>query len=303
MPAEKNSWVLNDELELDALFDEPSATIASEAEPKAEPTDDSTAIARLRAELNRCAEGFWRRYKNRLGSQLYDRTSKKKPKVGDYFVLTTSLPADKAEWTIDLPKGPLVVRRDSSLLGMLKHVEGIKTSWGFGDSEQVEVAVVVQDKKKPVLHLRAVRVPGQFVVFHLPPSTSYAPGLDAAETRLAAFREGEVVVAVPNPEDLLPLLLAAIGSNDTEAFGRLWVPGEHHAVQRRRFNQFAKVYEACAGNFKFDAFDGRCNPDNYPDCGNVRMYVKRQYTDGKEGRSPLVLIQHEGNWRISRGII
>ena len=186
---------------------------------------------------------------------------------------------------------------------MLKHVATIKSSWGFEESEEAEIAVVIQDEKKPVLQLRAVCLPGQFVVFHLPPSTSYAPGLDAAEARLAEFREAGVVVTVANAEDLLPLLLEAIGANDQEAFSRLWVPGEHHAVQRRRFNQFAKIYEACGGNFAFDAFDARCNPDNYPDCGNVRMYVKRQYTDGKVGRSPLVLIQHEGNWRVSRGII
>ena len=307
-------WDLSDTLDLDALF----ATGAAGAEDAGseEPADEAAAIAKLRSGLNDIGRSYWGQYGARAGGTLFVPGSDPSAAKGAAVLLfaVKNKPSGKGEQRHlagEVAGVPFSADLDDRVKAMFDMIAAVQKEWGWKASANLELGGVVTNieapsaKKPPALEIavRAVRVPGQFLVLDLPQDGPYVPGLDSARARLAEFRSVPAPARVATPESILPVLNEALSGHDLELFGNLWVSDTIPGMHQRRFKQFLKIHDSCGGNISFDRFDPSHSPDKYPDCKNVRMFVKREYTNGTVGYSPLVLVKEGDEWRIQRGII
>ena len=310
-----SGWDLSDSLDLETLF-EPTSDEEAIADEE-EPADEAAAVARLRTGLNELALSYWRQLAALRASTLFVPDSDPSAAKGATVLVRgmknkAAGKGAKKHFSGELGGVPYSVPVDERLGALLKTVTATQKEWGWKASATLDlVGVAVKattpTKKAPVpkleISVKALRVPDQFLVVDHPDAGPYVVGLAAAQARLERFRDAPHIPRVINPEDILPVLAKALADYDIETFKLLWVSDTVPGMHKRRFKQFVKIHDACAGKISFDRFDPSQSPDKYPDCRNVRMFVKREYTNGTVGYSPLVLVREDGDWRIQRGII
>ena len=140
-------------------------------------------------------------------------------------------------------------------------------------------------------------------MFQHPQKGPLVPGLATAREEAAEIRGSLDQSIGDDPPSLLAAVVQALALGDLQLFGKLWISTVGERDLRYHFRQYRKAYEACEGNIAFDRYDGRENPDNYPDCRQVKMFVRRVNTDGTSTCRPLTLVQQGGEWRIYSGAI
>lgn len=217
---------------------------------------------------------------------------------------------NRRDWAIEVDG---VVRRAFSLLREAQRLLGWPEApkWSVGGRfSRVDWTTSCYDYSREDLAFvipHVFRVPGQVCVFLHPTRGPVVPGLESAVEEVARIqdqaRESDPLDLTVEPHALLGVLAYAMGANDFELFGRLWVEDTGESSLRYSYRQYVKSWASCAGNIAVDRYDARNNLESWPGCGDVKLFVRRENTDGSVVTRPLTF-RHDGErWRIYSGTI
>ena len=212
------------------------------------------------------------------------------------------------------PYGHWAIPLDTYTTAVTRKVREVQTELGFpretrwdviGQFEKVSWNSGTLDKTHddmPFLRIKAVRIPGQFAVFLHSQQGPTVPGFDSAREVLGKARGNSDVPPGAEPIELLDVLSNALTLNNVDLFRRLWVSSTSDSDLRYSFVQFDKAFEAGGRAIAFDRYDPSKCPENYPGCGEVKLFVRRETSTGSIVR-PLTFVQERGEWRLQSGTI
>ena len=318
----------------EAAIGRPTAAPTSRPPPAQRPPavgmqDSMSKLDALREQLTTLSRSRWRTYVERAQERLIPtdarfEQSSYNPYQGDYVVLDgvdqtkQGADYDGRERVIlhpDRRYGYWVIECDADLNTIVRTAREVQSEFGFprdalwdvvGTFRKVSWCSGTLDFTKedlPFIGLQGIFIHDQFAVFLHPQKGPVVPGLQAARAEASEIRGSVELSDDADPPALLEMLVRSLALNDFALFGKLWTSNVGERDLRYHFNQFDKAYAASEGNIAFERYDANQNPDNYPECGQVKIFVRRQNTDGSVVTKPLTFIQQSGAWKIYSGAI
>ena len=208
------------------------------------------------------------------------------------------------------------IRVDGNFMDLTREIRDAQTTFGWPREttwdvigefrEQTwswHVEEVTHQDRTPSLVPIGIRLRDQFAVLRHSTRGVLIPGLASAREKLAAARGDAQLPLDVAPAQIVPVIVQALMLNDTVLFRQLWAKDIGDSSVRYSFTQFRRAFDACDGRIAFERYDARQNPEQYPACGEVKVFVRRQNTDGTETSRPLTFVQEDGSWRIRSGTI
>ena len=286
-------------------------------------------LAKLREDLSKRSAEYWREYTASVADQLVNPDNK------DLTGSTSQFTGQLLRFdNVDITQQALVDNREAILLeddggqlwaiacgtryrDMLGLAEEVQLTFGWARCRMMDVFVTLgstgvwyddssgirHERHVPKLALETVRLHDQFVVFQEPEQGAQIPGLESARERKAKLaKPGAKKTKLTEPKDVVDALKHALDLADLSLFGALWMELAQ-PMARRRFQVYLDNYRACDGKISFERYDEHNSPENYKQTGVVRLFVRRDNTDGTTKSSPLLLIQEANCWRLKSGAI
>lgn len=286
-------------------------------------------LAKLREDLSKKSAQYWKEYSVSIADQLLAHGSE------DFARQPSQFKGQLLRFNnVDITNQVLVDNREAILIeddagqlwaiacgtrykDMLGLAEEVQLTFGWPRCRMMDAVVrlgstgvwyddssgIRHERHVPKLALETVRLHEQFVVFQPPDDPAQIPGLESARERKAKLaKPGAKKAKLTDPKDVISALKHALDLADLTLFSELWMKAAQ-PMARRRFQVYLDYYRACDRKISFERYDEHNSPENYKKTGVVRLFVRRDNTDGTTKSSPLLLIQEANVWRLKSGAI
>ncbi len=310
----------------------PSTPPAPTPEPRRRSEGVQASMSQLEAlrdQLTTLSRSRWRKYVERAKERLIPadarfEKSSYNPYEGDYVVLEgvdqtrQASDYDGRDRVIlhpDRRHGYWVLECDGDFNAIIRLAREVQAEFGFPRDAVWDVVSTFRKvswcsgtmdytrEDLPFVGAQGIFIHDQFAVFLHPDKGPVVPGLQAAREEARKIRGSVEVSEDADPPALLEVLIRSLALNDFVLFKKLWTSNVGERDLRYHFNQFDKAHTSSNGNIVFERYDPSQNLDNYPECGQVKIFVRRTNTDGASVSKPLTFIQQGGQWKIYSGAI